>query len=140
MCYGAEEVKNRPSQFWKEPSHASGASFQRAADRRHCGPQGASVAFEEGRTLGDEDMVFDAETGAYTLFITLGFPGAYTLVLTGAEAATAALSYTETFTVTAAAWRKLLTVCPPCQPLARNPAPLPFLRATLGSTAKRRSN
>jgi hypothetical protein len=23
-CYGAKEVKNRPSQFWKEPSRASG--------------------------------------------------------------------------------------------------------------------
>jgi hypothetical protein len=28
-CYGAEEVKNRPSQFLKEPSHASGSSFRR---------------------------------------------------------------------------------------------------------------
>jgi hypothetical protein len=27
-CDGAEGVKNRPSQFWKEPSHASGSSFQ----------------------------------------------------------------------------------------------------------------
>jgi hypothetical protein len=27
--YGAEEVKHRPSQFWKEPSYASGSSFQR---------------------------------------------------------------------------------------------------------------
>jgi hypothetical protein len=29
-CHGADQVKNRPSQFWKEPSHASGFSFQRA--------------------------------------------------------------------------------------------------------------
>jgi hypothetical protein len=28
-CYGADQVKNQPSQFWKEPSHASGSSFQR---------------------------------------------------------------------------------------------------------------
>jgi hypothetical protein len=29
-CYGAEQVKNQTSQFRKEPSHASGSSFQRA--------------------------------------------------------------------------------------------------------------
>jgi hypothetical protein len=26
-CYGADQVKNQPSQFWKESSHASGSSF-----------------------------------------------------------------------------------------------------------------
>jgi hypothetical protein len=39
--YGAEGVKNRPSQFWKEPSHASGSSFQATLQT-----QGAKLGLE----------------------------------------------------------------------------------------------
>jgi hypothetical protein len=31
--YLSEEAKNQPCQFWKEPSHASGSSFERDRSR-----------------------------------------------------------------------------------------------------------
>jgi hypothetical protein len=64
---------------------------------------GATPAYTLG--VSSEWIHFDAASGVYTVPVTLGFPGTYSLVLTGGGANPGA----STFEVHAAAWRKLLT-------------------------------
>jgi hypothetical protein len=64
---------------------------------------GDTPAYTEGVTA--EPLHFDAASGVYTLPVTLGFAGTYSLVLTGGGANPGA----STFEVLPAAWRKMLT-------------------------------
>jgi len=71
--------------------------------------QGTTAVYTEGRQIPPEEMVFNPETGEYTILTTLGYPGSYSLVLVGLEDSSEMNSYFSTFEVKPAAWRKLLT-------------------------------
>jgi len=68
-------------------------------------PDGTGAVAPKTVTLGADDVSFNPLTAEYTLFITLGYAGTYSLILTGDGMTMASL----TFQVSSVPWRNLLT-------------------------------
>ena len=70
---------------------------------------GASATYADTTTVLPQEMAFDPETGYYSVFVNLGHPGSYSLMLVGSGASASATPYTSALEVKPAAWRKMLT-------------------------------